>query len=36
MGLTPVASAVANAIYDATGVRVKAIPIRPEMIIKGK
>lgn len=36
MGLTPVASAVANAVYDATGVRVKAIPIRPEAIIRSK
>lgn len=34
MGLTPVASAVANAVFNATGVRVRAIPIRPEAIIR--
>jgi len=31
--LIPVASAVANAIYDAVGVRIKEIPFTPEKIL---
>ncbi|NDJ77302.1 MAG: xanthine dehydrogenase family protein molybdopterin-binding subunit, partial [Chloroflexi bacterium] len=30
MGVPPVAPAVFNAIYDATGIRVRRIPVRPE------
>lgn len=33
--LLPVMPAVANAIYDAVGVRVDQVPISPEMILKG-
>lgn len=32
--LNPVAAAVANAIYDAIGIRFKELPITPEKIIK--
>ncbi len=32
--LLPIMPAVANAIYDAVGVRVDQIPIQPEMIVK--
>ncbi len=38
-GLVPTAPAVANAIYDAVGVRIKDLPITPEKILaalKGK
>jgi CO/xanthine dehydrogenase Mo-binding subunit len=31
---TPVASAIANAISDAIGVRIKEFPITPERILK--
>ncbi len=31
----PTAPAIANAIYHATGIRIKEIPVRPEDIIKG-
>lgn len=34
-GLVPVAPAVANAIYDAVGVRIKDLPITPEKILAG-
>jgi 4-hydroxybenzoyl-CoA reductase alpha subunit len=35
-GLVPgMLSAIANAVYDATGVRVKTLPILPEKILKG-
>jgi 4-hydroxybenzoyl-CoA reductase alpha subunit len=34
-GLIPTAPALANAIYDAVGVRVKSLPITPEKILKG-
>jgi hypothetical protein len=33
--LLPVIPAVANAVYDAVGVRLDEIPIEPEMILKG-
>ena len=34
MGLICVAPAIANAIYDATGVRIKELPMVPERILK--
>ncbi|MCF8108080.1 MAG: xanthine dehydrogenase family protein molybdopterin-binding subunit [Desulfohalobiaceae bacterium] len=34
-GLVPVAPAVANAVYDAVGVRIKDLPITPEKILAG-
>lgn len=33
--LLPTAAAIANAVYDAIGVRIKELPITPEKIIKG-
>jgi len=33
--LLPIMPAVANAIYDAVGVRVDQVPIHPHMILKG-
>ncbi len=33
--LLPTAAAIANAIYDAVGVRIKELPITPEKILKG-
>ena len=33
-GLVPVAPAIANAIYDAAGVRIKELPITPEKVLK--
>ena len=33
--LLPVAPALANAIYNATGVRVDEVPITPEKVLKG-
>ena len=32
--LLPVAPAVANAVYDAVGVRVDEVPITPEKVLK--
>ena len=32
--LTPTAPAIANAIYDAIGIRIKSIPITPEKVLK--
>ena len=32
--ITPTAAAIANAIYDAVGVRIKELPITPEKILK--
>jgi len=34
MGAIPTAAAIANAIYDAVGVRIKSLPITPEKILK--
>ena len=33
-GLVPTAPAIANAVYDAVGVRIKDLPITPEKILK--
>jgi len=33
-GLVPTAAAVANAIYDAVGVRIKSLPMTPEKILR--
>ncbi len=35
MGVVPVAPAVANAIYDAVGVRITTLPIDPETVLFG-
>jgi xanthine dehydrogenase molybdenum-binding subunit len=32
-GLVPTAPAIANAIYDAVGVRIKDLPITPERVL---
>ncbi|NNG01188.1 MAG: xanthine dehydrogenase family protein molybdopterin-binding subunit, partial [Desulfobacteraceae bacterium] len=32
-GLVPTAPAIANAIYDAIGVRIKSLPITPEKVL---
>jgi 4-hydroxybenzoyl-CoA reductase subunit alpha len=32
--LDPTTAAIANAIYDATGVRIKTLPITPEKILR--
>lgn len=34
MGINPVAAAIANAIYDAIGVRINSLPITPEKILR--
>lgn len=34
-GCVPVAPAIANAIYDAVGVRIKDLPITPEKVLAG-
>jgi CO/xanthine dehydrogenase Mo-binding subunit len=34
-GISIVAPAIANAVYDATGVRITQLPITPEKVIKG-
>ena len=34
MGVNPVAAAIANAIYDAIGVRINSLPITPEKILR--
>jgi xanthine dehydrogenase molybdenum-binding subunit len=33
-GLVPTAPAIANAVYDAIGIRIKSLPITPEKIIE--
>jgi xanthine dehydrogenase molybdenum-binding subunit len=33
--LVPVAAAIANAVYDATGVRIRELPITAEKILRG-
>ncbi len=33
-GLVPTAPAIANAIYDAVGVRIRELPITPEKILQ--
>ena len=33
-GLVPTAPAIANAIYDAIGVRIKELPITPESVLR--
>jgi xanthine dehydrogenase molybdenum-binding subunit len=33
-GLVPTAPAIANAIYDAIGIRIKDLPMTPEKILK--
>jgi carbon-monoxide dehydrogenase large subunit len=35
IALVPVAPAIANAVYDAVGVRVKDLPITPEKVLEG-
>jgi len=34
MGGTPTAAAIANAIYDAVGVRLTTVPMTPERVLK--
>ena len=34
IGLDPTAPAIANAIYDAVGVRIKSLPITPEKVLR--
>ena len=33
--VAPVAAAIANAVYDATGVRIRDLPITPEKVLRG-
>jgi CO/xanthine dehydrogenase Mo-binding subunit len=32
--MTPTAPAIANAIYDAVGIRVKSLPITPHKVLE--
>lgn len=34
MGVTPVAAAIANAVYDAIGTRITSLPITPEKVLQ--
>ena len=34
MGGTPTAAAIANAVYDAVGVRLTTLPMTPERVLK--
>jgi xanthine dehydrogenase molybdenum-binding subunit len=34
MGVNPVAAAIANAVYDAIGVRITSLPITPEKVLR--
>ena len=34
MGGTPSAAAIANAIYDAVGIRMTTLPMTPERVLK--
>ena len=34
MGGTPTAAAIANAIYDAVGIRMTQVPMTPERVLK--
>ncbi|MDE0705326.1 MAG: hypothetical protein F4114_16280 [Rhodospirillaceae bacterium] len=34
-GMLPVASAIANAIHDAVGVRITELPLSPERVLAG-
>ncbi len=34
MGITPTAAAIANAVYDAIGVRINSLPITPEKVLR--
>ena len=33
--LVPTAAAIANAVYDAVGVRLRELPMTPERIVQG-
>ncbi|MBW2030472.1 MAG: xanthine dehydrogenase family protein molybdopterin-binding subunit [Deltaproteobacteria bacterium] len=33
-GLVPTAPAIANAVYDATGIRIRSLPITPEKLLR--
>jgi putative selenate reductase molybdopterin-binding subunit len=35
MGMVPTAPAIANAVYNAVGVRVQELPITPEKVLTG-
>lgn len=35
MALAPAAPAIANAVYNACGVRIRTLPLKPEKILKG-
>lgn len=35
LGVSPVAAAIANAIYEAVGVRVNRLPMTPERVLRG-
>ena len=33
--LVPVAAAIANAVYDATGVRIRELPVSADKVLRG-